>query len=423
MSSVAPSGGLQIFRHALCRSNSIPSLTHSISGKRRFPRRSFNFSTTSTTSSAFRCRLAASVSSKNDDLFYPITNTYDFTSYVSDAIGVTLDSTDPDLNRKRRPNSGEDAFFVSRIGPPHSSEAVAFAIADGVGSWAHSDIDPADFSHSLCSYMAQCAVSWAGPAEHLRAKHLMQVGYDRLLADPFVTAGGSTASVGIVQEDGRVDLASLGDSGCILLRRGAVHYYTIPQHHAFNTPYQLSIIPRELRRKTETFGRRMIHDKPRHAGITNLQLEHGDVLIMASDGVFDNLSNQDILKIINHRMVAFGGWTTTIDLGIKPTKNLARLTAQGGLSPFHGQQRRESSNNPLTPNPLAGPNQITTLQSFIAATIVGEAKHASKDARRDGPFAKQAQRYFPEDPFRGGKIDDISAVVLIAVKEGYGDFS
>lgn len=58
-----------------------------------------------------------------------------------------------------------------------------------------------------------------------------------------------------------------------------------------------------------------------------------------------------------------------------------------------------------------------TLQSLVAASISGEAKIASVDMRRDGPFAKEAQRYYPGDYYRGGKVDDICTIVVIAIDE------
>ncbi len=61
--------------------------------------------------------------------------------------------------------------------------------------------------------------------------------------DKSIKAGGSTAVVGLLTPDGVLDVANLGDSGFIHLRLNAVHSASEPQTHAFNTPFQLSIIP------------------------------------------------------------------------------------------------------------------------------------------------------------------------------------
>ncbi|KAE8148697.1 phosphatase 2C-like domain-containing protein [Aspergillus avenaceus] len=383
------------------------------SPKSSFPspnRHSFRYfhSTQSRDSNASRIsyRVAASSSAKGHR-FHPAKNTSDFDPQLHRALGVATDVQNPAARRKLRPDSGEDAFFVSTVGQPDSN-AIAFAVTDGVGGWSESRVDPADFSHALCGYMAQSALDWESPAEQLRAKNLLQTGYDHVVADQSIRAGGSTASVGVGLDNGQVELANLGDSGSVLLRLAAVHHYSVPQTHGFNTPYQLSIIPPRMRRQASIFGGSFLEDYPRDAAVTNLQMQHGDVLLLATDGVFDNLNNQDILKLITGRMVLTGAWDATPDVGIKPSKDLSQLTGPNGLA----------SLNP--PSTEASKHQIYTLQSLLAATIAGEAKLASIDHRRDGPFAKEAQRYYPGDWYRGGKVDDIAVVVVVAIEEGYG---
>lgn len=113
--------------------------------------------------------------------------------------------TTPFARRMSRFDSGEDAFFVSKVnGEPNT---VAFGVADGVGGWSQSGVDPADFSHALCSNMAQAALDWNTKVEKLSPRALMQAGYERCLADQSIFAGGSTASIGIGHDDGRVELA------------------------------------------------------------------------------------------------------------------------------------------------------------------------------------------------------------------------
>lgn len=322
--------------------------------------------------------------------------------------------------RKNRPDSGEDAFFVSQVGTSRQAqtEAVAFAVADGVGGWAESRVDPADFSHGLCGAMAKSALSWDESVEQLRPKQLLQEGYDQVVADPSIKAGGSTASVGIALPDGRVELANLGDSGSVLLRLAAVHHYSVPQTHGFNTPYQLSIIPPRMRQQASVFGGSYLEDYPRDASVTNVQMQHGDVLMLATDGVFDNLNNQDILKIVSSRMLLTGAWTVSPDSGINVSSNLRDLTLPGGLASAFPPPANSTGNKSSAET---GEMESTiTLQSLLAASIAGEAKIASLDYRRDGPFAKEAQRYYPGDYYRGGKVDDICALVLVAVDESVG---
>lgn len=88
---------------------------------------------------------------------------------------------------------------------------------------------------------------------------------------------------------------SLGDSGFIQFRLNAVHHYSNPQTHAFNTPYQLSIIPPKILARARIFGGEPLSDYPGDASVTSHQLRHGDVLVFATDGVWDNLSPTEVL--------------------------------------------------------------------------------------------------------------------------------
>jgi protein phosphatase PTC7 len=169
-----------------------------------------------------------------------------------------------------------------------------------------------------------------------------------------------------------------------------------------------------MRAQAAIFGGVYFEDLPRDAAVTNVGMQHGDVLVLATDGVFDNLNNQDILKIVTGRMVLTGAWTGNPQGSIGVSSRLNELTQPGGLD--------SSSSPPSSPSSSSssgstGSRGHLTLQALLAASIVGEAKLASVDMRRDGPFAKEAQRYYPGDWYRGGKVDDICAVVIMAVEE------
>lgn len=167
-------------------------------------------------------RIASSFSAKGHWFDFE-KNTHAFDPSVADAIGTSLQGPDPGFpdhaaRRRSRPSSGQDAFFVSRVGRSLSAGDgghdgndggdVAFAVADGVGGWAEVRVDPADFSHGLCTYMAREALDWdTSTLGRLHAKSLIQRGYDRLQQDRTIVAGGSTACVGIARPDGTVELA------------------------------------------------------------------------------------------------------------------------------------------------------------------------------------------------------------------------
>ncbi|KAK2672294.1 PPM-type phosphatase domain [Fusarium oxysporum f. sp. vasinfectum] len=288
------------------------------------------------------------------------------------------------------PESGHDAFFVSRI---NDSGSVAFGVADGVGGWVDSGVDPADFSHGFCDYMALAAHEHqtnSGPP--LTARQLMQKGYEAICNDNSLRAGGSTACVAIAGADGNLDVANLGDSGFLQLRLNGVHTYSEPQTHAFNTPFQLSLVPPSVAARMAAFGGAQLSDLPRDADVTQHALRHGDILVLATDGVLDNLFNQDILRIASRVLVSTGAWV---------------MTDAGGV-------RVADSLEPLVEFPEASEGKRTaTLQSALATEIVTAAKRASVNTKLDGPFAKEVHKYYPQENWHGGKVDDICVVVAV----------
>jgi protein phosphatase PTC7 len=297
-----------------------------------------------------------------------------------------------------RPESGQDAFFVSRLGAVPGE--VALGVADGVGGWMDSGVDPADFSHAFCDYMAAAAVAAAatmgGTGRPLTARRLMQLGYEAVCQDPAIRAGGSTAVVGLLTAEGLLEVANLGDSGFILLRLNGVHAFSEPQTHAFNTPYQLSIVPPSMLLRAAAFGGAQLMDQPRDAEVTRHRLRHGDVLVFASDGLWDNLFNQDVLRIVSRTMARTGAWAST-ERGVQVAPDLRPYTTLG------------ENTTPSIPSP--------TLQSLLATEIVSAAKAASVNSRLDGPFAKEVKKYYPHEVWHGGKEDDICTVVVLVSEE------
>ncbi len=187
---------------------------------------------------------------------------------------------------------------------------------------------------------------------------------------------------------------SLGDSGYIHIRSNAVRYASSPQTHDFNTPYQLSVIPPKMQVQSRIFGSGPLQDFPRDANVTHRHAKHGDVFVFATDGVWDNTSAQEILGTVSRCMTEKAGWVTSV-LGMIGSKKLKNRTGVGGLK---GQPDH-------------------SLQSLLAVRITSEAKAASKNRRRDGPFAKEVQRRYPQENYHGGKADDICVLVVIAVEK------
>ena len=106
-----------------------------------------------------------------------------------------------------RPNSGQDAFFVSTTGPAdkHGQHGkIALGVADGVGGWADSGIDSADFSHGLCQSLSHIASQSDGSND---PQVLLEQAYDEVVQKGNIVGGGSTACVAVADESGSLSVA------------------------------------------------------------------------------------------------------------------------------------------------------------------------------------------------------------------------
>jgi protein phosphatase PTC7 len=298
------------------------------------------------------------------------------------------------IDKRQRARSGQDAFFFSQVG---DTKTTTFGVADGVGGWVESGLDPADFSHGLCEYMACAARSWPHGfnTTSLHPKDLLQVAYDEVTDDGDIEGGGSTACLAVAEPDGNVEVANLGDSGFMHLGLNAVRHFTQPQTHAFNTPYQLSKTPQRMLVQMAVFGgSSALSDLPKESSVTHHKVRHGDVLVFATDGVWDNLSPQDVLGIVSRHMVHLGAWVEkdgTLEVG----QDLAKLVQA------RSTRKADSS----------------SLQAKVAVAIAKGAKETGLNTRRDGPFAKEVQKYYPGENWHGGKPDDIAAVVAVVLED------
>ncbi len=172
-----------------------------------------------------------------------------------------------------------------------------------------------------------------------------------------------------------------------------MRYQSRAQTHGFNTPYQLSLIPPYMMARSRRFGGMPLRDLPTDADVTRHQLEQGDVLVVATDGLWDNLSHQSVSNIVTQCMVSCKAWSR--DKGNR----------------FSVHDRIES----LTQGAKPGEEILRPVQDVIACTIAAEAKAASVNTKVDSPFAKEMNKFYPGDRYRGGKVDDICVLVAIPV--------
>ncbi|KAH9644885.1 hypothetical protein HF086_007973 [Spodoptera exigua] len=177
--------------------------------------------------------------------------------------------------RTRKGQFGDDAWFST-----NSSNADVIGVADGVGGWRAYGIDPGEFSSYLmrtCERLVQM-----GHFKMSEPGDLLAKSYYELLEHkkPIL---GSTACVMILDRSESVmRAANIGDSGYMVVRGGRVVHRSHEQQHYFNTPYQLSLPP-------PGHDRNVLSDRPESAETSEFTVECGDVILVATDGVFDNV--------------------------------------------------------------------------------------------------------------------------------------
>jgi protein phosphatase PTC7 len=163
------------------------------------------------------------------------------------------------------------------------------------------------------------------------------------------------------------------------------------------------------------FGNKPYAESAADAAITSHKLSHGDVIIFATDGVWDNLSPQDTLQIVSRIMLNTGAWRDP-DMGsAAAAENLYDIVQQStykfAASPHRSLAAKTGA------NPHGQTAEIQSLSAILATAITHEAKAASLDRKRDGPFAKEVQKHYPEENWTGGKADDICTIVVVVLEK------
>ncbi|XP_057778317.1 probable protein phosphatase 2C 55 [Salvia miltiorrhiza] len=162
---------------------------------------------------------------------------------------------------------GEDAHFFCR-------KAQVIGVADGVGGWAKKGIDAGEYARELMRNAAD-VVKDSRPAD---------VDPKSVLVDAFAKTeapGSSTACI-ISLAGNRLRAANVGDSGFAVIRGGRTVYRSPVQHYKFNAPYQLG----------PTSG------SPKKAEEIAVEMESGDIVVAATDGLFDNVFPKEVEAVV-----------------------------------------------------------------------------------------------------------------------------
>lgn len=228
---------------------------------------------------------------------------------------------------------GEDAFFSHRYG---------IGVADGVGGYARENIDPAIYTRNVMRY---CLNALKSTDIKKGMSSLEALNYGAYMAHKEGSIGGCPATLVTIVEQKKASILNLGDCGTIIVRNGKLLYQSQQQQHSFNCPFQLPT------------------DLPSSGEKQDIEIEVGDIVVCASDGVLDNVEIDDI---VHH----------------------------------------------LTDNKIKSCTEI-------ANDIGSHASANAQDTKYMSPFAKHALAAGYR--FRGGKLDDITVLIGMVTEQSYRD--
>lgn len=171
---------------------------------------------------------------------------------------------------------GEDAFFVTDF---------VVGIADGVGGWMDKGVDPALYANKLMEGAQQAVVNTI--RDTTQPSYLIAYNSTSILKRAAEHAkdvvGSSTACVIAINNiEHKLDAINVGDSGFMYVRGNKKMFRTREQQHSFNYPYQLG-----------TGG-----EQPEQGDtITLNDIEEGDLIILGTDGLWDNVFDDEIVHL------------------------------------------------------------------------------------------------------------------------------
>ncbi|CAI2377315.1 unnamed protein product [Moneuplotes crassus] len=169
---------------------------------------------------------------------------------------------------------GEDALVIKER---------MISVEDGVGGWTEAGYDVAKYSKQLMGLIS----GTYDENPHFTPKEILTEA-----AKHTTEIGSTTAVIAILDADERtLATTNLGDSSYLLLRHNTHEYprgnwlkmyRSLEQQHYFDCPYQVG-----------THG-----DHPYKANDEVHSVVHNDIIVMATDGVWDNTFDEEVIKVI-----------------------------------------------------------------------------------------------------------------------------
>ena len=165
--------------------------------------------------------------------------------------------------------AGEDSYFV---------KGNKFGIADGIGAWRESK------GYGSSAFVSGKLLHYCCSLDDNNIINLLNKAYQQTLQDMYKhnIKGSTTVLLGQLLNN-TLHICNLGDCQLLIYRKNQLVFKSEDKYHFFNCPFQL--------------GTNSINT-PNDAQHVKFPVEIGDVFVLGSDGLFDNLWEEDIHEII-----------------------------------------------------------------------------------------------------------------------------
>ncbi|CAI5714132.1 unnamed protein product [Hyaloperonospora brassicae] len=222
-------------------------------------------------------------------------------------------------------------------------DVLAMGVADGVGSWFEKGVSARQYAEELMASARQAVRFSYARDRDINPSEVLHAAWSTVLQKQII--GSSTACILTLNpEQGELHAINLGDSGFLIIRdkasdletarlrgtldgsltrkivnrehdltpagrrKGAHVTYRSPQQlHYFNCPFQLgfagadlvSDVVDDLARGTHSPMReKPLFETPENGMRLRVPVLEGDLIVLATDGLFDNVDEEDLLDIV-----------------------------------------------------------------------------------------------------------------------------
>lgn len=215
---------------------------------------------------------------------------------------------------------------------------------------------------------------------------------ERKRPSPLVV-GTSTALLASIEASGMLNITNIGDCTALVIRNGEAILETSHQHHDISTPFQVGTASK---------------DHPDDAQKYNIQLQPRDIIVIGSDGIFDNIYPREVVATINARTAEIvNSMSLTIEMNSlqRPNENHPNKADELHLiNVIELMNHRKISALTDDDRDLLALH-VASLQCLRQATL------NSVDPRCDTPYATaclEGGAYY-----EGGKLDDMTLIVAM----------